>query len=437
MNNKINNQLSDEAMPVEVRLGYWTIALFILLLLCWAALVPLATGVIAPAVVSVEGDSKSVQHLTGGVVSKIHIKEGDLVSPGARLIALDFKPLESRYNALKANYTLLLARSARLEAESLGRSFIEYPDWLVQRNNEPAVAEAMRDQQGIFRSDLNLIREQAASFRHRINQAETQLSSDQMRLSGINKRAEAITTELKKYQQLLAQGLVTRSQIFSLDMAYKGLQDTKETIQGNIGSTQALIKQYTVEETESSMAKRNQSAKLLNALKKEIANTEKDLSLIEASLKQTVIRAPISGYIANLSVNTLGGVIAPGQTVMEIVPNNEKFIIKANVSTRDRPLIKVGQSAEIRFNAFNQSTTLPIKGEVVILSADRIMDRVTNTPYYSADIELRESTTAKLGGAVIHPGMQAEVIISTGERTALDYLVSPISQSFNRALREN
>lgn len=436
MRKKTKKQFSDEAMPVEVRVGYWAISIFLILFLIWAALVPLATGVIAPGVVSVEGDSKSVQHITGGVVREIHIKEGDLVNPGTMLVSLDFKPLQSRFNALKSQFTLLLARSARLEAESLGNATMTYPDWLIERRNEVSVAKAISDQKGIFQSGRNLLIEQAASYEHRISQAKTVLSSDQLRLSGINKRSQAISSELNKYQQLLAQGLVTRSQIFSLDMSYKEIQDTKEKLQGSIGSNQALIRQYQVEKSESKMSKRNQSAKLLNALQAELASTEKDLSITEALLKQTVIRAPISGYIANLAVNTIGGVIAPGQTVMEIVPNNKKFIIKANVSTRDRASIKVGQPAEIRFNAFNQSSTLPIKGEVVILSADRIVDNITNMSYYSADIELREGTTVKLGGRLIHPGMQAEVIISTGERTALDYLISPLTQSFNRALRE-
>jgi HlyD family type I secretion membrane fusion protein len=424
-------------MPAEVRFGYLAISVFIVGLLTWAALIPLATGAIAPGVVSVEGNSKIVQHLSGGLVREIHTKEGELVKKGAKLISLDEKPLKSRFNALNSQFILLQARSSRLEAESMARNRVTYSEWLLERTDDAEVAAAINSQERIFQSGLNLLREQEATYQYRISQARTLIDSNQQRLYATNARVQSASAELSKYQQLLSQGLVTRTQTYSLDNAYRDIQDTQESLYGSIGSTQALIQQYQAERSEAKMASRNQAAKLLNTLQEQLATVEKDLNVTRDLLSQTSLRAPISGYVVNLMVNTIGGVVSPGQTVMEIVPNNRNLIIKTNVNTQDRASIKVGQSADVRFSAFNQRSTQAVKGQVVVLSADRIIDPITNIPYYSADIELTEDPSVKLNGEIIHPGMQAEVIISTGKRTTLDYLLSPLTQSFNRALRED
>ena len=437
MNKNSKNIVSDEAMPAEVRFGYVAISAFFVALLVWGALIPLATGAIAPGVVGVEGNSKIVQHLSGGLVKEIYAKEGDLVEQGVQLVSLDEKPLQSKYNALKSQYILLLARSSRLESESLGRSYVVYSDWLMSRKDEAEVIAAINNQERIFKSDLALVKEREETYTHRINQALTQLNSSQARLLSTNSRAQRANAELVKYQQLLSQGLVTRNQTFSLDNSYRQIEDTQESLRGTIGSTQSLISQYRSELSESKMGRSNQSAKLLDALQEQLASLKKDLDVTEDLLEQTVIRAPISGYIVKLMINTVGGVIGAGQKLMEIVPNTKKLVIKANVTTKDRNSIQVGQSAEVRFSAFNQRSTQPIQGKVVLVSADRLIDPITNTPYYSANIELTEDPSIKLSGQKIYPGMQAEVIISTGERTTLDYLISPLTQSFNRALREN
>lgn len=428
--------LVDEALPREVRLGYWAIAAFLALLLIWGASVPLASGAIAPGVVGVEGDSKIIQHLIGGRIKEILVKEGDLISRGQTLIRLEKSQLRNKYKALKSQYILLLARESRLKAESNSNQEINFSSWLIAQKDDPEVVEAINSQKRIFHSNRDLLREKEITYRHRMSQARTLMASNQSRLSSNRARINAVNSELANYQQLLDQGLITRSQTFSLKSTQSQTQDQIDALQGNIGSSRSLIAQYKAEIAEYKMSQRNQATKSLDSLQDQIASVQKDLNATKALLTQTDILAPINGYIVNLKMNTIGGVIAAGQTIMEIVPNNKRLVIEARVDPKDRDSIQVGQHAEVRFSAFNRRSTLPVKGKVVMVAADRVVDATTNTPYYNTKIELLEDPAIKLSGASIHPGMQTEVIISTGKRTTLNYFLSPITQSFNRALRE-
>ncbi len=429
--------LVDEAMPSEIRYGYWAIAAFLALLMIWAASVPLATGAIAPGIVSVEGNSKIVQHLNGGRIKDILTREGDLVFEGDTLITLEKKPLQTKLSALKSQYILLLSRESRLLAESNSNDKIIFSSWLLDRKDDPEIIEAMNSQRRIINSNRDLLREKEITYKHRISQASTNISSNRSRYQSTQARINNVKSELDNYQQLLARGLVTRNQTFSLENTHSQTQDQLASLQGSINSSRGLIAQYKAEVSEYKASQKHQAAIELDRLQDRIASVQKDLISTENLLMQTDIVAPISGYIVKLKSNTIGGVITPGQKIMEIVPNNKKLIIEARVDPKDRNSIKVGQTAEVRFSAFNRRSTLPINAKVVIVSADRLVDPTTNTPYYNTTIELLEDPAIKLSGAAIHPGMQTEVIIRTGERTTLNYLIAPLTQSFNRALREN
>jgi len=429
--------LVGEAMPPEIRYGYWAIAAFLGLFLIWAASVPLATGTIAPGIVSVDGKSKIIQHLNGGRVSDILIQEGDLVIQGDTLITLETTQLQAKFNSLRSQYILLLSRESRLKTESNALNQIVFSNWLLNHKNDPEVIEAMNSQTRIFDSNRDLLREKEITYKHRISQASTIISSNRSRYQSTQAQIRNVNSELANYQQLLAQGLVTRNQTFSLQNTRSQTQDQLSSLQGSISSSLGLIAQYKAEISEYKASQKYQAAKELDSLQDRIATIQKNLSSAEILLAQSDIIAPISGYIVKLKSNTIGGVITPGQNIMEIVPNDKQLIIEARVDPKDRNSIKVGQNAEVRFSAFNRRSTPPINAKVVVVSADRLVDATTNMPYYNTKIELLEDPTIKLNGDQIHPGMQTEVIIRTGERTTLNYLISPLTQSFNRALREN
>lgn len=432
-----NLYLVDDAIPKEVRIGYWTIAVFLTLLILWGATVPLASGAIAPGVVSVEGNTKIVQHLKGGRVKEILVKEGDLIAQGQTLLRLETTLDQNKYNALKTQYVLLQTRESRLRAESIGLTTLSFSKELMLQENNPEVVEAMNSQRRVFDSNKDLLHEKEVTYKHRISQASTLISSNLSRLSSSKERINSVNSELSSYQRLLAQGLVTRSQTFSLQSTKSQAQDQMNSLQGSINSSRGLIAQYKAEISEFKMMQKNNATKELDRLQDQITSVQRDLSSIKNILYQADIKAPISGYVVSLEANTIGGVIAAGKNIMGIVPNNKQLIIEAHVDPKDRNSIEVGQSAEVRFSAFNRRSTLPINGKVLIVSADRVVDEVTNRPYYNVKIKLSEDPTVKLNGATIHPGMQTEVIISTGKRTASDYFISPLTQSFNRALREN
>lgn len=428
--------LKGDALPLEIRIGYWAIAAFIVILLVWVASIPLASGAIAPGVVSVSGSSKVVQHLNGGRIIDILIKEGDLVQKGEVLIKLDETQLQEKYHSLKSLYILLLSRKSRLQAESNGLSKIVYANWLQERMNDAQVVEAINNQERIFNSNISLLHEKETTYRHRINQAQTLISSDQSRLSTTHERANNINVELNQYQKLLRKGLVTRNQTFSLENSKNEVNSQVYALTGSIQSNKSRVSQLKAEVSEYKILQKNKAVKELDTLQDKIASTNKDLSLTRYLLAQTTIKAPIEGYIVNLKAKTIGGIIASGQEIMGIVPNNKSLMVLARVDVKDRDTIKVGLDADVRFSAFNRRTTLPIKGRVVVVSADRTVDALTNISYYNTKIELLEDPSVKLHGSTIYPGMLAEVIIQTGERTVSDYFLAPILSSFNKALRE-
>lgn len=420
----------------ELRWGYLLILLFFGGIVGWATIAPLSTAAVAPGIVTVDGYRKTVQHLEGGIVEKILVQDGSRVVAGQTLIELQRLPTKTEFNLLQTQRALMAARESRLAAEYAGQAVIDFPEWLQAQSEQSEIRKAIAGQRAIFASQRALMGAQNTSSGKELSEAESELASYRSKASALRRQRRLVKKEIAEYQALAKKGLVTRAQLFTLKR-----QDAE--IDADFSNNEAVIaaKMQRIGQIKSQMEARDnertkQVAEQLRETRDKLVEIEHLMEKAKDKMERTSIRAPVEGIVVNLQVNTLGGVIQQGQAILDIVPSDEKLIIEARVDPTDRDMVQAGQRAEVRFSAFNQRAFLPVPGQVVTISADAVQGPAPELPYYRAKIELLEDPAKTLEGTQVQPGMQANVLIVTGERTALGYFVAPLLRSFNRAMRE-
>lgn len=420
----------------DISKGYWIIALVLLVFGVWAGSMPLSSAAIAPGVVGVEGSKKTIQHLEGGIVKSILVNNGDLVTKGQTLVQLSDVRSRSQYESLRIRTSQAEAALLRWKAEQRNDAQLNSDAWLTRYGSSPQVLAALETQKEVLRTRKAVFDEKLASLQHQIEQANEKISGGKARVATLRRQKRVIDTELAEYIQLKEAGMVTRRQLFELREKQADIDVDLDDSRSAVAIAQKLLAQHGSQIAELNGTRVQESAENIDRLRDEIARLEQELAAAENQLERVDIKSPIAGFAVNSVVHTTNGVIAPGQTIMEIIPTDQPLIIDVKVEPKDRDSVRSGQKADVRFTAFSQRSTLPVAGQVKIISADRMIDAVTNLPYYQTSIELTEDPAAKLGIARLHPGMQAEAVITTGDRTLLSYLTTPFTRSFNRALRE-
>lgn len=420
----------------HVLTGYLIISLFLGASAGWAALVPFSSAAIAPGVVGKDGYRKTVQHLEGGIIRAILVKDGDRVASGQSLIELNDIRARSDYELLQKQKMIAAAKEACLRAEQNGQSEIKLPEWLDLESADPAVRDAIEGHLEASRIRRRLHNEQIAIIDQRIVQAETKIQALDKERSVLAKKSNLIRQELNEYNDFEQKGLVTRRHTFDLKRQKVATEAERSANRVLVESTKQEITALEMQKSELIASYAEHIVEELDKVREQLVDLEEKGSKSGDTLERTVIRAPIDGVVVNLQINTVGGVITPGQPLLDIVPSSGNLMVEARIHPRDRDTVRTGQDAEVRFSAFNQRLTSPVRGKVVLISADSLMDSLTKEPYYQARVELLESPEEQLNGAPVFPGMQAEVLIITGERTALSYFLNPILKSFNRSFRE-
>jgi len=403
--------------------------------LIWLVTAPIESAAIAPGIVTVEGYRKKIQHLEGGIVHSITVKEGEEVSMNQTLIQLKKTKPRTRFLQLKTQYINALAKLSRLEAELNGNSKIEFPNEIKKTENINLIA--IKNQELLFRNQKKVIDGKLEVARTKEKQA-TEAKKAYTATSELDRRSVAlINKQLAMTNKLLQRGYASRNQ-------HLELEKDKLDIERKLSDFEARISKFDLDINEATQEQANIELSYINETNKELEKTEalkielrEQLIEAEDTLARTAIKSPIDGKVVGLSVHTIGGVISAGQVLMEVVPKNDKLIVEALLKTEDIDVVKKGQKSEVRLTAYNRRRTLPITGTVINISADRVSNESTKTSAYSIKIELDEGSIAENSEIELYPGMPAEVIIILGERTVLDYLLSPIYQSFNRAFRDS
>src|SRR2546423_8456584 len=414
--------------------GWLIIALFFGGIGSWAATAPLNGAIVGNAIIKVEGNRKSVQHLDGGIVKDLRIKEGDKVNTGDVLIVLDETQAQAEYDVLSQQYMVLRATEPRLLTE-------------LDHGSEPGVAEELKKAGSYFKSVWSgqvsqfdsrraALDGERSVLREKINQLGSQIVGGEAQVKAFTDQISSIRSEAKDIAPLVERGLIARPRILQLERTAFGLEGQIADAQANIAKARQAIaeqQQQIAQLDNDRMADvtkdlRDTQAKMLEVIPKAMN--------AKAVLGRMEIRSPYAGRVVALTVFPVGGVIQRGEKILDIVPGQDSLTIEAQIAVEDISDIRPNMRAEVHLTAYKQRIVPIIHGDVIQVSADRLTDPKTNNPYYVAFVRIDESELATMPNIRLYPGMPATVMIPTIQRTAFDYIVGPLVMSFNHAFRQ-
>jgi HlyD family type I secretion membrane fusion protein len=422
---------------LPVAIGFAAIAVFFGVFGAWGALVPLDSAAIAPGVVSVDTNRKTLQHFEGGIVSAIRVREGDKVVAGQVLIRLDDTQARATLDLLRGRRVAAGALDARLIAERDGKDEITFPGWLVQAREDQKSREIIDGQVNIFNSRRTALAGQTSILNRGMGQFSEEINGLHGQIDSEDRQYELISEELKGLRDLFEKGFAKKPRILALEREAARIKGNRSQNIAGIARAEQSIAEARLRINELQTAMINEAVAELREVQSELFDLSERIKAAEDVLRRTEIRAPLDGTVVDLQVHTRGGVIGPGARLLDIVPSGERLVVEARVDPGDIDVVHPGLQARVRFTAFNLRSTVAVDGTVTSVSADTLVDDRSGASYYLARVELAEDFTNQLADASLYPGMPAEVMIVTGARTALDYFMRPITRSLNRAFRED
>ena len=424
----------------SIRKQLWlgTTVVFILLVGIggWAALADISGAVIASGIVVVESNDKKVQHPTGGVVGELLVKEGDHVKAGDVLIRLD--ETLTRVNLAIASKALdeLTARKARLEAERDGRDSIQFPSDLLDRGDDPGIASLIESEQRVFDIGSKAREGEKQQLKEQIAQSKEAIEGYVIRERAKAQEITLIERELKGIRELWSKNLIPISKLTALEREAARLEGERGQFISLISETKGKIAETELKILQIDNDMRDEVGKELREVEAKIGELVERKVAAEDQLKHVDIRAPQTGRVHQLAVHTVGGVIAAAEQIMLIVPDEERLNVEVKVKPSDVDQLRPGQSARLRFSAFNLRSTPEIDGILNRVSANIQTDEQSGKSYYVARIDVPEDELSRLGTLKVVPGMPVEAFLKTEERRVMSYLLKPLTDQIQRALRE-
>ncbi|WP_432743278.1 HlyD family type I secretion periplasmic adaptor subunit [Methylobacter sp. G7] len=401
----------------------------------WAFLAPMDSSALAPGVVVVKSYRKTVQHLDGGIIAKIRVKDGDLVKEGQPLLLLDDTQIKAQLEIARAQNITLAAQVARLRAERDRLKQIDYPA-LLDDASDPRIAEAKLAENNVFKSRISAYEGQIAVLNQRVGQINSKINGLRGQIDSKKQLTASYAEEIRDLKELLAEGFADKQRLRDLQRNHAMQSGEIAQLNAEIATNQMLISETRLQILQVQKQFQEEVAGKLSEAQGQLNDAQERLAANQDKLNRVVIKAPASGMVLGLTVHNENGVISPGHPILDIVPQDAELIIEAQVSPMDIDRVAVGLQAEVRFSAFKQSKTPKMDGKVIHLSADRLTDEQGNA-YYQARIELTPDSRKKLGDMQLLPGMPAEVLINTGERTLFEYLAQPATNFFARSFIED
>jgi len=416
------------------RLGMGIVGVTFGLFGTWAALAPLDGAAYAPGVVTVQTYRKTVQHLEGGIVKSVLAHDGDIVKQDDPLIILDDAQLRSEYEATQSLLIAARAMESRLIAERDGLPAIDFGPM-----SDPASVRGEEARQGetqVFNARRGSRLGQIAVLRERIGQLHQQIKGLESMIAVKVRLEKSYSGEIGELSDLLKQGFVDKQRLLEQDRKLGMLRSEVADHRSTIDKTRLQINETQLQILQVDKDFNSDVAKQLAEVQTKIYDLQEKNSALEDRLSRIVIRAPDAGMVIGMTVHTIGGVVRSATPLLDIVPSVSELIIEAQVAPVDIDRIGIGKRADIRFGAFNSSTTPVIEGEVSSVSADRLTNEKTGTAYYLARVRVTEHGVRTLGERKLLPGMPADVLIITGQRTLLQYLMQPARDVMSQSMIE-
>ncbi|MET4066674.1 HlyD family type I secretion membrane fusion protein [Bradyrhizobium sp. S3.2.6] len=403
----------------------------------WAALASIDGAVVATGSVVVESDKKAVQHLEGGIVQSLMVTGDAHVAEGQVLLRLDSTQERAKEGIARSAVYSAIGEEARLQAEAEGRDKITFPAELTQNASDPSAQRAMGDQKRRFDERRAARKIEVSILEERIAQAQRQIQGNDAQSKATRAQFDSVSQEYAKLKPLADQGIVAFARVATLERS-------KSELDGKIGAYEADIARYGRVIDESRLQIEQVGQKVLEEAtgkltetRAQLADAREKLRAADDVLARMEVRAPRSGRIVNLKVHTVGAVIRAGEVLMEVVPDNDVLVVAAKVSSLDINHVQVGLPTEIRLPSFKARSTPIAVGEVLSIAADAVRDEATHQPYYEVKVSVQVAKFPETIREKLKPGMMADVLIATGERTVLAYLTQPMTDAIRRGMREN
>ena len=401
----------------------------------WATFAPLDSAALAPGVVTVKSYRKTVQHLEGGIVKDIVVRDGAQVEKGQLLIELDDTQARAQLGILRGQFITSKAQEARLLSEREGLKKIAYPEELA--DSDTRAIEARRSQDQVFLARKSAYEGEVSVLKQRIEQLRSQIKGLEALRGSKDDLAASYQEEIVDYRTLVNDGYADKQRLRELERNLARMKGETAEHQAEIARIEMQIGETKLQILQLQKEFQTEVAGLLGEAQAKLFDVNERIAAVQDTVSRTRILAPESGMVLGLTVHTIGGVISAGTPILDIVPQSEELIVEAQISPIDIDRVSTGMLAEIRFSAFKSATTPVIEGRLLSISADRLTNEQTGMPYYLGRVEVTEKGTRNLGNLQLLPGMPAEVLINTGERTLLEYIVQPATNAFARSLIED
>lgn len=420
------------SMRAPVLLGGAIVVAFFLVLGGWAGVAPLSAGAVAPGIVSPDSNRKVIQHLEGGIIRTVHVTEGQEVEAGQALITLESTRAQASFSSREKQWLRLLIVQARLDAQARLLKELVLPK-PMEGVNDPELLDFLATQQELFEIRLTTQLQQEGIFERQVDQLNSQISSLRAQSDGMARQIELISEELVDKQSLLDQQLIARSSVLELQREQARLESAIEANNSDIARAQQQIEEVRLSLLQAREKYRDEVAEERTRTNNELSQIDEEIVASGDILRRTEIVSPVDGIVLNFQNQTPGGVIRPGEAIMDVVPLDDDLVVLARVQPRDVDVVRVGLEAQVTLVPFANRNALPLSGEVIQVAADSTLDEATNQYYYETRVRIDVAELARHDGYYLSPGMPADVTIVTGERTMLQYLIDPFVRSVQKA----
>jgi protease secretion system membrane fusion protein len=431
----------DSALPTDTRsparLGFWVLGVGFGGFLLWAAFAPLDEGVPTAGMVTIDTKRKAVQHLSGGIVKAVHVKEGQFVRAGDPLLEIDAAAAQANFESARLKYYTLRAMENRLIAEQGGQKEISFhPDLIAARQEDPLVDNMLRNQEGLFRSRRMSLAAELDAMKESMRGNTASRVGYQGLLEQRHAQLVLLKEESEGLRELVAEGYAPKNDLLTLERTKAETLGSIADLQGNIERANSAVTEVRLRIVQRQQDFRKEVDTQLAEVRSQAQADQERFEALRDDLARTVLRAPADGQVVGLMAQTVGGVIASGQRVMDIVPQNEALLLETQVPPHLIDRVQPGRETDVRFSAFAHSPQLVVPGRVESVSADLLTNDKTGMSYYLARVSVTEEGMKILGNRQMQAGMPAEVVIITGERSMLIYLLRPLLKRIAVSMKE-
>jgi len=428
--------LSFQSLTGYLRVAYLALFILVAVIGSWTFFSKIQGAVIASGQVAVDGEPQVLQHIEGGIISEIYVKEGDFVEANAPVMKLDATLIEANRVAAETNFYANEALISRLLSEQDGSENVVWLDSLTEKADNPTVILASATQEKLFRARRAALFGEVNTLEQRIAQLQDEDRGAFSEIQFTQSELDLITPELSKLRRLLQRNLVPRTRLTELERQETRLLNQRAQLKNRRTLISGSIREAQINIAQIFKARQEETLTLLSEARTRADSFNESLQTADSRTEQIFVRAPNSGFIHKMNLKTLGGIVSPGQEIMQIIPKREKLILTARVLPADIDQVSFGQATNVIFSALNQDSPPELAGTVIFISADSLINEVDGSPYFEVEVEVAPSEWDKLNGRVLKPGMPADIFIQTRERTVMQYLLDPLRKTISRTMRD-